>query len=138
MELSALTAVSRIAGRYVSKTSDYRAIFSEFGLIMCRVEVEIRWLQQLAKHPGVIEVNSFSDATNTLLNNIVDDFNEADALRVKAIEATTNHDVKAVDYFINEKFGDNAELSKIKEFVHFSCTSEAIHNLSHGLMLSIG
>ena len=138
MELSALTAVSPIDGRYGSKTSDYRAIFSEFGLIKCRVEVEIRWLQQLANHPEIGEVATFSSATNNLLNSIVSDFNESDAMRVKAIEATTNHDVKAVEYFIKEKFGDNAELSKIKEFVHFACTSEDINNLSHGLMLSRG
>ncbi len=138
MELSALTAVSPIDGRYGSKTTDYRAIFSEFGLIKCRVEVEIRWLQQLANHPGVTEVPAFSAATNALLDKIVTDFSVADAQRVKDIEATTNHDVKAVEYFIKEQFGDNAELAKIKEFVHFACTSEDINNLSHGLMLSRG
>lgn len=138
MELSALTAVSPIDGRYGSKTSDYRSIFSEFGLIKCRVEVEIRWLQKLAAHPGIPEVSAFSEDTQALLNNIVTQFSEADALRVKTIEATTNHDVKAVEYFIKESFGSNEELAKIKEFVHFACTSEDINNLSHGLMLARG
>lgn len=138
MELSALTAVSPIDGRYGSKTADYRAIFSEFGLIKCRVEVEIRWLQQLARHSGIPEVPAFSDATNAQLDAIVTDFSVADAERVKAIEATTNHDVKAVEYFIKERFGDNDELAKVKEFVHFACTSEDINNLSHGLMLARG
>lgn len=138
MELSALTAVSPIDGRYGSKTSDYRSIFSEFGLIKCRVEVEIRWLQKLAAHPGIPEVSPFSASTQTLLNDIVANFSEADAARVKAIESTTNHDVKAVEYFIKESFGTNEELAKIKEFVHFACTSEDINNLSHGLMLARG
>ncbi|AFU97844.1 adenylosuccinate lyase [Simiduia agarivorans] len=138
MELSALTAVSPIDGRYGSKTSDYRSIFSEFGLIKCRVEVEIRWLQKLAAHPGIPEVSPFSASTQTLLNDIVANFSEADAARVKAIESTTNHDVKAVEYFIKESFGTNEELAEIKEFVHFACTSEDINNLSHGLMLARG
>ncbi|UTA49592.1 adenylosuccinate lyase [Simiduia sp. 21SJ11W-1] len=138
MELSALTAVSPIDGRYGSKTTDYRAIFSEFGLIKCRVEVEIRWLQQLARHADIPEVPAFSAETNALLDAIVADFSVADAERVKAIEATTNHDVKAVEYFIKERFGDNEELAKVKEFVHFACTSEDINNLSHGLMLNRG
>ncbi|MBB3168301.1 adenylosuccinate lyase [Simiduia aestuariiviva] len=138
MELSALTAVSPIDGRYGSKTCDYRAIFSEFGLIKCRVEVEIRWLQQLARHTGIPEVAPFSNATNAQLDAIVSNFSVQDAERIKAIEATTNHDVKAVEYFIKEQFGDNEELAKIKEFVHFACTSEDINNLSHGLMLQRG
>lgn len=138
MELSALTAVSPIDGRYGSKTSDLRPIFSEYGLIRCRVEVEIRWLQCLAAHTGISEVPSFSEATLNQLDAIVDNFSEADAQRVKAIESTTNHDVKAVEYFIKEKFGDNQELDAIKEFVHFACTSEDINNLSHALMLRQG
>ena len=138
MELSALTAVSPVDGRYGSKTADLRPIFSEFGLIRNRVLVEIRWLQQLAAHPQIPEVPTLSETANTLLNSIVDDFNEVDAERVKEIERTTNHDVKAVEYLIKEKFKDNAELAAINEFVHFACTSEDINNLSHALMLKDG
>ncbi len=138
LALSALTAVSPIDGRYGSKTTDYRDIFSEYGLIKFRVEVEIRWLQRLSAHPQISEVPAFTEPTNTLLNNIVSNFSEEDALRIKAIESTTNHDVKAVEYFIKERFGDNAELAAISEFVHFACTSEDINNLSHGLMLNAG
>lgn len=138
MELSALSAVSPIDGRYASKTSQLRPIFSEYGLIRNRVIVEIRWLQKLAQTPAIQEVPSFSDATNQLLNSIVDDFNESDAARVKEIERTTNHDVKAVEYMIKEKFADNQELQTINEFVHFACTSEDINNLSHALMLKDG
>ena len=137
-ELFALTAVSPIDGRYGSRTTDLRPIFSEFGLIRARVEVEIRWLQHLARHPQIKEVAKFSTATNAQLDSIVANFNEQDALRVKAIEATTNHDVKAVEYFIKEKFAGNDELMAINEFVHFACTSEDINNLSHGLMLKAG
>ncbi|WP_300425248.1 adenylosuccinate lyase [uncultured Thalassolituus sp.] len=138
MELSALTAISPLDGRYGSKTAPLRAIFSEFGLIRARVEVEIRWLQRLAEHEAVTEVPAFSAATTALLNDIVDNFSEADAQRVKDIEATTNHDVKAVEYLIKEKFAGNEELQKVNEFVHFACTSEDINNLSHGLMLKAG
>lgn len=138
MELSALTAVSPVDGRYGSKTADLRPIFSEFGLIRNRVLVEIRWLQQLAAHPQIPEVPTLSESANALLNSIVDDFSEVDAERVKEIERTTNHDVKAVEYLIKEKFKDNAELAAINEFVHFACTSEDINNLSHALMLKDG
>jgi len=138
MELSALTAVSPVDGRYGSKTADLRSIFSEFGLIRFRVEVEIRWLQKLAAHPQISEVPALSDATNELLNSIVDNFGVEQAERVKEIERTTNHDVKAVEYFIKEQFGDNNELAAISEFVHFACTSEDINNLSHALMLKNG
>jgi len=138
MELSALTAISPLDGRYGSKTLPLRAVFSEFGLIRARVEVEIRWLQRLADHAEISEVPAFSDATQALLNSIVENFSEADAQRVKDIEATTNHDVKAVEYFIKEKFADNQELQAVNEFVHFACTSEDINNLSHGLMLKGG
>lgn len=137
-ELSALTAISPIDGRYGSKTTALRPIFSEFGLIHARVQVEIRWLQHLAAHPAIHEVPAFSATTNAQLDAIVSDFSETDALRVKAIEATTNHDVKAVEYFIKEKFADNAELQAVNEFVHFACTSEDINNLSHALMLNAG
>ena len=138
MELSALTAVSPVDGRYGSKTADLRDVFSEYGLIRFRVEVEVRWLQKLAGHTQISEIPPLSDEANALLNSIVDNFSEEDALAVKNIERTTNHDVKAVEYFIKEKFSDNAELLAINEFVHFACTSEDINNLSHALMLKHG
>jgi adenylosuccinate lyase len=138
MELSALSAISPIDGRYGSKTQELRSIFSEFGLIRCRVEVEIRWLQRLADHTEIAEISPFSAATNAQLDDIVANFSEADAQRIKDIEATTNHDVKAVEYFIKETFVDNAELLAVSEFVHFACTSEDINNLSHALMLKTG
>ncbi|MFT6388791.1 MAG: adenylosuccinate lyase [Cellvibrionaceae bacterium] len=137
-DLSALTAVSPIDGRYGSKTSDYRNIFSEFGLIRFRVEVEIRWLQCLADHSAIDEVPALSEKANAALDTIVSDFSEADAQKIKSIEATTNHDVKAVEYFIKEQLEGHIELAAIKEFVHFACTSEDINNLSHGLMLKAG
>lgn len=138
MELSALTAISPVDGRYGNKTADLRAFFSEYGLIRCRVEVEIRWLQQLAKHPQVAEVPMLSETADQVLNAIVSEFSVADAERIKAIESRTNHDVKAVEYFIKEKIHDNTELNAVTEFVHFACTSEDINNLSHGLMLKQG
>ncbi len=138
MELSALTAVSPVDGRYGSKTADLRAVFSEFGLIRFRVQVEIRWLQQLASHPQIQEVPALSAEANALLDNLVDNFSVEHAERIKEIERTTNHDVKAVEYFIKEQIADNAELMAINEFVHFACTSEDINNLSHALMLRHG
>ncbi|MDO6514652.1 MULTISPECIES: adenylosuccinate lyase [unclassified Neptuniibacter] len=138
MELSALTAVSPIDGRYGSKTADLRDVFSEYGLIRFRVEVEVRWLQKLAAHAQISEVPALSAEANSVLNAIVTDFGPDDAEAVKHIERTTNHDVKAVEYFIKDKFKDNAELMAINEFVHFACTSEDINNLSHGLMLKHG
>lgn len=136
MQLSALTAISPVDGRYGSKTEELRPIFSEFGLVKYRVTVEVRWLQKLAATDAIKEVPNFSAAANALLDAIVDNFCEADAQRVKDIEATTNHDVKAVEYFLKEKVADNAELTAINEFIHFACTSEDINNLSHGLMLT--
>jgi len=133
-----LTAISPIDGRYADKVSALRPIFSEYGLIRFRVQVEVRWLQALSKHPKIIEVSSFSDAANQLLNTIVSDFSEADAQRVKDIEKTTNHDVKAVEYLLKEKIAGNAELEKVSEFIHFACTSEDINNLSYALMLKEG
>ncbi|WP_298440288.1 adenylosuccinate lyase [uncultured Ferrimonas sp.] len=135
MELSALTAVSPVDGRYGSKTQELRGIFSEFGLIKYRVQVEISWLKLLAACPEIEEVPCFSEAALTHLDRITEQFSEADAARVKEIERTTNHDVKAVEYFIKERIADQAELHAINEFVHFACTSEDINNLSHGLML---
>lgn len=138
MELTALTAVSPVDGRYGSKTSALRTIFSEFGLIRFRVEVEIRWLQQLASHPQITEVPALSSEANALLDTLVAEFSLENAERIKEIERTTNHDVKAVEYFIKEQIADNAELNAISEFVHFACTSEDINNLSHALMLKNG
>lgn len=134
----ALTAISPIDGRYASKVEMLRPIFSEFGLIRARVEVEVRWLQALANHPQINEVAPFSDTTNALLNSIVTDFTVADAERVKKIEATTNHDVKAIEYLLKEKIAGNAELEKVSEFIHFACTSEDINNLAYALMLKAG
>ncbi|QFY90431.1 adenylosuccinate lyase [Magnetovirga frankeli] len=138
MELSPLNAVSPIDGRYASKTVDYRNIFSEFGLIRHRLLVEVRWLQALAQHPEIPEVPPFGEHASNLLNNIVEKFSEEDARRVKNIERTTNHDVKAVEYFLKEKIAGNDELERVSEFIHFACTSEDINNLSHALMLREG
>ena len=136
MQLNALTAISPVDGRYGSKTTDLRNYFGEFGLIKYRVMVEVRWLQQLAAIDGIAEVPALSAQANQVLNDIVDNFSLADAERVKEIERTTNHDVKAVEYLLKEKVAVNAELAAISEFIHFACTSEDINNLSHGLMLS--
>ena len=138
MDLSALTAVSPIDGRYGSKTAALRDVFSEYGLIKRRVLVEVRWLQCLAAHEGIPEVPALSPTANQVLEDIVDSFAEVDARRIKDIEATTNHDVKAVEYFIKERFAGNEELEAVSEFVHFACTSEDINNLSHALMLRDG
>jgi len=138
MDLSALSAVSPIDGRYGAKTSELRAIFSEFGLMQRRVLVETRWLQSLADHAQIAEVPPLSAAASAQLAAIADAFDLAAAERIKAIEATTNHDVKAVEYYIKEQFEDSPELQAISEFVHFACTSEDINNLSHALMLRDG
>ncbi len=138
MELTALTAISPVDGRYGSKVSVFRDIFSEYGLIRNRVTVEIRWLQQLAAHPGVTEVPAFSAEASAFLDKLVSEFNLEDAQRIKDIERTTNHDVKAVEYFIKEQIAEFPELHAVTEFVHFACTSEDINNLSHALMLREG
>ncbi|WBA17212.1 adenylosuccinate lyase [Salinivibrio kushneri] len=135
MELSALTAVSPVDGRYGTKTIALRSIFSEFGLLKYRTIVEIRWLQKLAATDSIAEVPVFSDDANAQLDRIAAEFDEQDAARIKEIERTTNHDVKAVEYFLKEKIADNAELHAVSEFIHFACTSEDINNLSHALML---
>ena len=134
----ALTAISPIDGRYAGKVEQLRPIFSEYGLIRFRVEVEIRWLQALSKHAGIVEVPTFSQTANDLLNSIIIDFSEADAQRVKDIEKTTNHDVKAIEYFLKEKITGTSELESVSEFIHFACTSEDINNLSYALMLKQG
>ena len=138
MDLTSLTAVSPIDGRYGTKTASLREVFSEYGLIKRRVLVEVRWLQQLARMPAIPEVPALSPAATTLLEQIATGFTLIDARRIKDIEATTNHDVKAVEYFIKERFAGNTELEAISEFVHFACTSEDINNLSHALMLRDG
>ena len=135
MELSALTALSPLDGRYGARIASLRPYFSEFGLIRHRVKVEVEWLKALGDEPGIAEVPAFSPAARAFLDAIADQFDEADAARVKHIEATTNHDVKAVEYFLKERCKDNAEIASVGEFWHFACTSEDINNLSHGLML---
>ena len=135
MNLSSLTAISPVDGRYGNKTTALRAIFSEFGLIRFRVEVEVRWLQALADEPGVTELPAFDADTNAFLDGIVSNFSEADAARVKEIEATTNHDVKAVEYLLKEKTAGHPVLDAAREFFHFACTSEDINNTSYALML---
>ncbi|MEZ5452809.1 MAG: adenylosuccinate lyase [Thiothrix sp.] len=138
MELSALTALSPTDGRYASKTAALRPWFSEYGLIYHRVLVEIRWLQMLAAHAQISEVPPFSAEANAFLESILSNFAEADALRVKAIERTTNHDVKAVEYYLKEKIAGQTELEAVSEFIHFACTSEDINNLAYALMLKGG
>ena len=138
MELNELTAISPVDGRYGSKTSAFRDLFSEYGLIKHRVLVEVRWFQALAAHAGIAEVPELDDTATDVLNSIVDNFSLSDAERVKTIERTTNHDVKAVEYFLKEKIQGNAMLEASNEFLHFACTSEDINNLSHGLMLKAG
>ena len=138
MQLTQLTAISPVDGRYGSKTSEYQTIFSEFGLIRHRVLIEIRWLKALAAESAIAEVPAFSDDASALLDKIETGFSVEDAQRVKDIESTTNHDVKAVEYFLKEKIAGNAELEAVSEFIHFACTSEDINNLSHALMLTEG
>lgn len=135
MELSSLTAISPIDGRYGSKTSSLRSIFSEFGLLKFRVQVEVRWLQKLASCADIKEVPAFEKNANDYLDAIVANFNEEDATRIKTIERTTNHDVKAVEYFLKEKVATIPALHQVSEFIHFACTSEDINNLSHAIML---
>jgi adenylosuccinate lyase len=135
MDLTQLTALSPVDGRYGSKTETLRPIFSEYGLIRHRVLVEVRWLQALARHDGIREVPALSTHAVRLLDDIIGKFSEQDAQRVKNIERTTNHDVKAVEYFLKEKISGNDELEAISEFFHFACTSEDINNLAYALML---
>ena len=135
MDLSQLNALSPVDGRYGARTAALRPIFSEFGLIRHRVIVEVRWLQALAAHPEIAEVPALSSHEGHVLDDIIDHFSEQDAQRVKNIERTTNHDVKAVEYFLKEKIAGNTELEAISEFFHFACTSEDINNLAYALML---
>jgi adenylosuccinate lyase len=138
IDQEALMAISPIDGRYAAKCEDLRLYFSEYALMKYRVLVEVRWLQTLASNPGVVEAGSINSAGNKFLEQLVADFSLDDAARIKEIEATTNHDVKAVEYFIKEKVGNNADLKEQIEFVHFACTSEDINNLAYALMLKEG
>ena len=138
MKLNALTAISPVDGRYFDKTNTLSEIFSEFGLIKYRVLIEVKWLQAMADNAGIIEVPEFSAEASQFLADIATNFSLEDAQKVKEIERTTNHDVKAVEYFLKDKIKDNAELNAVSEFFHFACTSEDINNLSHALMLIDG
>jgi adenylosuccinate lyase len=135
MQLSPLTAVSSVDGRYAGRTADLRKFFSEYGLIRYRVIVEIRWFQALAASADIPQVSELSEVANALLDQIIDGFDISAAERVKTIEATTNHDVKAVEYYLKERFVELDELSDLSEFLHFACTSEDINNLSYALMM---
>jgi adenylosuccinate lyase len=136
MNLTALTALSPLDGRYADKCDALRDIFSEYGLMRFRTVVEVRWLQALAGHPGIEELPAFDNKTNAFLDALLQAFSLADAERIKAIEKTTNHDVKAIEYFLKEKFASHASLKPASEFIHFACTSEDINNLAYGLMLA--
>lgn len=138
INLSQLTAISPIDGRYFDKTNALNNIFSEFGLIKYRVFIETNWLQAMSDNSGIVEVGTFSQQAHDFLADIVSNFSLEDAQVVKEIERTTNHDVKAVEYFLKDKIKDNEELSAVSEFFHFACTSEDINNLSHALMLIDG
>jgi adenylosuccinate lyase len=135
LELTPLTAISPLDGRYARATVPLRELFSEYGLIRHRVIVEIKWLQMLSSHAQIREVAMLSDEANNFLENIISNFSIEDAQKVKDIESVTNHDVKAIEYFLKEKIKDNDELNKISEFIHFACTSEDINNLAYALML---
>src|SRR3954466_12351998 len=135
MALSPLTALSPLDGRYGSKVEPLRQYFSELGLIRYRVQVEVEWLKALAADDAIPEVPKFSPATIKELDAVVSGFSEADGVAVKTIEARTNHDVKAIEYFLKERLAGNAEVAKVAEFIHFACTSEDINNLCHALML---
>ncbi|MGQ0587845.1 MAG: adenylosuccinate lyase [Gammaproteobacteria bacterium] len=135
MNLNSLTAISPIDGRYAEKTFSLREIFSEYGLIRNRLYVEIRWLEALSAHPRIKEVPELSPAGRKRLEQIAAKFDVAEAQRVKAIEDTTNHDVKAIEYYLKEKINSSKDLAGLKEFIHFACTSEDINNLAYALML---
>ena len=135
MQVSPISALSPLDGRYAGKVATLRPIFSEYGLIKARVTVEVRWFQMLAANRDLLEVPEFSESAQQFLDAIVVNFSEADAARVKEIERTTNHDVKAVEYFLKEQVAEHRELASSAEFFHFACTSEDINNLSYALML---
>ncbi|GAB4302943.1 MAG: adenylosuccinate lyase [Methylophaga sp.] len=135
MDLTALTAISPVDGRYAGKTETLRPFFSEYGLLRARVEVELRWLHLLSNNADIREVPKLSSEAESFINDLIDQFSTEDAAEIKEIERTTNHDVKAVEYFIKKKFQANAELNAVSEFVHFACTSEDINNTAYGIML---
>ena len=136
MELSALTALSPLDGRYRAKVVPLAPYFSEYALIRYRVQIEIAWLQALSREPGIAELAPFHRATTDELDAVAAGFSVADAEAVKAIEVRTNHDVKAVEYWLRERLAANPEVARNAQFIHFACTSEDINNLCHGLMLS--
>ncbi|MGB0956553.1 MAG: adenylosuccinate lyase [Panacagrimonas sp.] len=136
MKLTSLSAISPVDGRYAEKTVSLRPIFSEYGLIRYRLLAEIGWLRALAAHPQIPEVPALSDDAKSRLDAIAENFGVREAQRVKTIEETTNHDVKAVEYYLKEKIGAHPELAEIKEFIHFACTSEDMNNVAHALMLA--
>jgi len=138
MALTPLTALSPLDGRYAAKVAPLRALFSEYALMRFRVQVEVEWLKTLASEPAIAEVPAFSAATLGELDELVSAFSESGAEAVKAIEARTNHDVKAIEYFMKERLGANAEIARVGEFIHFACTSEDVNNLCHALMLKRG
>lgn len=135
MEFNALTAISPVDGRYADKTAALRPIFSEYGLIKHRVKVEISWLQALAAHPDISEISPLTATASTFLRGVWEQFTPSDAQRIKDIERITNHDVKAVEYWLKERVVGNSELEAVSEFIHFACTSEDINNLAYALML---
>ncbi|MDP1678725.1 MAG: lyase family protein, partial [Candidatus Nitrotoga sp.] len=138
MTLTTLTALSPLDGRYHSQINSLRTYYSEFGLIHYRVQIEIEWLKALSLEAEIPEIKPFSAATLAYFDQLIAQFTEADAEQIKIIEKRTNHDVKAIEYWLREKLSDNPETSSKLEFIHFACTSEDINNLSHALMLTNG
>ena len=133
--INPIFALCPLDGRYAKSAEDLRPIFSEYGLMKARVRVELEWLKALAAEPKIAEVPAFSSATIAEIDSVIQSFNLDNAAKVKAIEATTNHDVKAIEYWLKKRFENNAEVHAVNEFIHFACTSEDINNLSHALML---
>lgn len=133
--INPISALSPLDGRYAKSVENLRPIFSEYGLMKARVRVELAWLVALSREPNIAEVPEFSNETLAEIQNVMANFNLEHAAEVKAIEATTNHDVKAIEYWLKKRFENNAEIQKVNEFIHFACTSEDINNLSHALML---
>ena len=133
--INPIFALSPLDGRYAQSVEDLRPIFSEFGLMKARVRVELEWLKALSAEPKIREVPMFSGSTIAEIDAVIANFNLDNAAEVKAIEATTNHDVKAIEYWLKNRFKNNQEIQAVNEFIHFACTSEDINNLSHALML---
>ena len=135
MQLSPLTALSPLDGRYATKNDALRGLFSEYGLMRQRVRVEVAWLMALADTPEILEIKPLSDESRAWLYKLVENFDLPAAARIKGIETTTNHDVKAVEYYLKESVHGNPELERVGEFLHFACTSEDINNLAYALLL---